>query len=232
MKFAIRLFFLPVLLNLFLSSAQADLIKLKGGRIAEGIIKSEGKDFVELEIEAGVVKFAKSQILDITKSSAAELGSLRESWQRKKSDFDKKMINKKNELDSRPQESGFSYDAKGITVRVVLNNKVETTMVLDTGASLVLVTRGVAKNLGIKLDNLKPDIKIRVADGRTVDASRIVLKNVRVEECEANNVDAVVLMSDRGDFGFRDGLLGMSFLKNFNFKIDHKDKKLILEKIK
>ena len=232
MKFAIRLFFLPVLLNLFLSSAQADLIKLKGGRIAEGIIKSEGGNFVELEIEAGVVKFAKSQILDITKSSAAELGSLRESWQRKKSDFDKKMINKKNELDSRPQESGFSYDAKGIAVRVVLNNKVETTMVLDTGASLVLVTRGVAKNLGIKLDNLKPDIKIRVADGRTVDASRIVLKNVRVEECEANNVDAVVLMSDRGDFGFRDGLLGMSFLKNFNFKIDHKEKKLILEKIK
>lgn len=115
---------------------------------------------------------------------------------------------------------------------MVLNNKVETTMVLDTGASLVLVTRGVAKNLGIKLDNLKPDIKIRVADGRTVDASRIVLKNVRVEDCEAHNIDAVVLMSDRGDFGFRDGLLGMSFLKNFNFKIDHKDKKLILEKIK
>lgn len=55
--------FLPVPLNLFLSSAQADLIKLKGGRIAEGIIKSEGGDFVELEIEAGVVKFAKSQIL-------------------------------------------------------------------------------------------------------------------------------------------------------------------------
>ena len=232
MKFAKRFLFLLVPLNLFLSSAQADVIKFKNGRIAEGIIKSEGKDFVELEIEAGVVKFTKSQILNITKSSAGELCSLRESWQRKKSDFDKKMINKKNELDSRPQESGFSYDAKGIAVRVVLNNKVETTMVLDTGASLVLLTRGVAKNLGVKLDNLKPDTKIRVADGRTVDASRIVLKNVRVEECEANNVDAVVLMSDRGDFGFRDGLLGMSFLKNFNFKIDHKDKKLILEKIK
>ncbi|MDD3087126.1 MAG: retropepsin-like aspartic protease [Candidatus Omnitrophica bacterium] len=232
MKIILRLYFLAVFLNLFLSSAKADIIKLKSGRSVEGIINSEDEQFVGLEIDAGVVKFAKSQILDILRSSAAERNSLRENWQRKKADFNKKLVNKKNEEEGRPKELGFSYDAKGIIVRVILNNKVETTMVLDTGASLILLTRGVAKNLGINLDRLKPDTRIRVADGRTVEASRIVLNNVRVEGCEANNVDAVVLMADRGDFGFRDGLLGMSFLKNFNFKIDHKEKKLILEKIK
>jgi len=118
-----------------------------------------------------------------------------------------------------------------MTVAVRLNNKVDTTMVLDTGASLILLTRDVAEKLGYNLDRLRPNMKVQVADGRTVDAARIILDSVKVENSEAERVEASVLMEEKGNFGFEDGLLGMSFLKRFNFKIDLKEKKLILEKL-
>jgi len=91
--------------------------------------------------------------------------------------------------------------------------------------------RNIAEELGINLDNIKPDMKATVADGRQVDAKRIVLENVKVENVEADNVEAAVLLGEEGGVDIGDGLLGMSFLSKFNFKIDNKDKKLILEKL-
>jgi len=219
-----------LLLFIIFSQAFADTIKLKNGRSIEGIIIEEDAESLELEVGSGSVKFLKKEIADILRSSMADLDYLRERWRKNKFELDNRLAKQKMEEESRPRKVVFSHSARGITIGVTLNNKVETEMVLDTGASLILITRGVAKKLGINLDKLKPDMKVLVADGRSVDAASIVLDNVKVENSEAKNVAASVLMEERSDFGFGDGLLGMSFLRNFNFKIDQKDKKLILEK--
>jgi clan AA aspartic protease (TIGR02281 family) len=102
---------------------------------------------------------------------------------------------------------------------------------LDTGASLVMLSKDVAKKIGINLDKVKPDMKVIMADGRQANAKQIILDSIRVENVEAEKVEAAVLLDQTGELGFGDGLLGMSFLKKFNFKIDQKDKKLILEKL-
>jgi clan AA aspartic protease (TIGR02281 family) len=213
------------------SQASADTIKLRNGRSVEGIIKAEDGERIELEVGSGSVKFLKSEIADISRSSNAELNSLRERWRKNKLELDNRLARQRSVEDSKPRRAGFTQSAKGMTVGVTLNNKVETEMVLDTGASLVLITRSVARRLGINLERLKPDMSILVADGRSVPAARIILERVKVENSEARNVAASVLMDERSNLGFGDGLLGMSFLRNFNFKIDQKENKLILEKL-
>jgi clan AA aspartic protease (TIGR02281 family) len=220
-----------LLLFIIFSQVFADTLKLKNGRSIEGIIREEDAESLELEVGSGLVKFSKNEIADIFRSSAEDLDSLRDRWQRNKLELDNRLAKQKMEEESKPRKAVFSHDARGMTIGVTLNNKVEAEMVLDTGASLILITRGVAKKLGIDLDKLKPDMKVSLADGRSVDAARIVLDNVKVENSEIKNVAASVLMEEKGDFGFGDGLLGMSFLKNFNFKIDQKEKRLILEKL-
>lgn len=232
MKVRLIFYFSIFFLSILFFSAYADTLKLKNGRSVEGVIKKEDAENIELEVGSGTVKFLKSEIAEITRSAGSEIDSLRSRWQRNKLELDNKLAKQRMEEESKPRKAGFSHDAKGITIGVTLNNKVETTMVLDTGASLILLTRDVAERLGINPDRLKPDMKVQVADGRLIDAARIILNSVKVENSEVKNVAAAVLMEEKGNFGFGDGLLGMSFLRSFNFKIDHKEKKLILEKIR
>ena len=111
-----------------------------------------------------------------------------------------------------------------------LNEKVEVSLVLDTGASIMMLRKDVVEKLGMDLDNVKPDMQAQLADGRKVDAKHIILESVKVQDSQAQNVDAAVLLDEAG-ITFGDGLLGMSFLNRFNFKVDQKEKKLILEKL-
>ena len=101
---------------------------------------------------------------------------------------------------------------------------------MDTGASIMMLRKDVAKKLGLDLDTAKFDMQVQLADGRKVNAKYVVLESVKVQNSEALNVDAAVLL-DEADISFGEGLLGMSFLSRFNFKVDQKEKKLILEKL-
>ena len=56
----------------------------------------------------------------------------------------------------------------------------------------------------------------------------VLLDSLRVGNSEANNVLAVVLVSNNGSSGV-DGLLGMSFLRNFHIKLDNEKRILTLE---
>ncbi|MFH1398429.1 MAG: hypothetical protein ABIH27_07770 [Candidatus Omnitrophota bacterium] len=52
-----------------------------------------------------------------------------------------------------------------------------------------------------------------------------------VQGVEAKEVDAAVLLDEVAGIKFKDGLLGMSFLKKFNFKIDQANNRVILERL-
>jgi clan AA aspartic protease (TIGR02281 family) len=100
---------------------------------------------------------------------------------------------------------------------------------LDTGASLILISRDIAKQLGIKTQGSERiEIMVTMADGREVKADYIVLESVNVQGAVARDIPAAVL-SGKATVP-EDGLLGMSFLDKFNFQIDSENKRLILQK--
>ena len=212
-----------------LSWLYADTIYLKNGRSIEGIIKNEDADIIELEVCAGSVKFKKSEIGRIERGSFEDALQLRQKWEREKTQNQLKMYRQQLEEARQPRKVEFSQDSQNIILDVTLNHRVDAKLVLDTGASIVMLRRHVAEKLGVKLNKATPNMKVRLADGREVNALHIFLENVKVEDVEANNVEATILLDDVG--GFADGLLGMSFLRRFNFKVDHKERRLILEKL-
>ena len=229
MKFLFSLFFLAVFFNL----TYADTVYLKNGHSVEGIVKNDQGNTVELEVGvASSVAFLKNEIEKIVKSSAADSALLRQKWEERKQEADEKIAKLQVEEENKPNAVSFSHDLQGLVVNVTLNDQVTAKMVLDTGSSLVMITKNIALKLGIDLSAAtKPDMKVQVADGREVNVKRIILETMEVQGVAAKKVEAAVLLDDAGVLGFGDGLLGMSFLKRFNFKVDQKEKKLILEKL-
>lgn len=214
------------------SFSYADTLQLKNGRSMEGIIKKEDSQSIELEVGVGCsIKFLKSEVNSISRSSSQDSLALRAKWEKDKLASEKRMLDEKLADERKERTVEFSRGSQGILLNVKLDDKIEARMVLDTGASIILITRNVAGKLRINLDGLQPDMTMQTADGRKISAKHIVIGKVEVQGAQARNVDAAILLSEAGDMGFGDGLLGMSFLKHFNFKVDQKEKKLILEKL-
>jgi len=232
----------------------ADTLYLKNGRNLEGIIKSEAGDHVELDVGFGTVTFDKAAIERMHKSSGTEISEIRNKWEinkarseiiraraeeeRQKSITDWKERKAKEELEERkrkeysPKEVSVQKEFGHMVVDAFINKKVMATLVVDTGASIVLLTEEIAKKLGIDLERDGAPIQMQVADGRKVDARYVVLDYVKVNDAVAENVEAAVLKDNEQKLTYKDGLLGMSFLRKFNFKFDYEKDKLILEKIK
>jgi len=121
---------------------------------------------------------------------------------------------------------------KGIMVEVLLNDSVKVNLVLDTGASIVALSRKTGEELGMDLSDTKKDlIQMRLADGSSTMAKVIILKSVKVQDVEVKNVMAAVMLDEVPAIGLTEGLLGMSFLSKFNLKTDLKNMKMTLEKI-
>ena len=98
-----------------------------------------------------------------------------------------------------------------------------TRMVVDSGASLISIPMKTAVALGIKVPLDARELRLVMADGRSIGAKAITLPRVRVGEFEAENVAAAVL--DETAIG-AEPLLGMSYLGNFKFEIDSNEKTL------
>jgi predicted aspartyl protease len=71
-----------------------------------------------------------------------------------------------------------------------------------------------------------------MADGRKAVESSVIIKSIRLESMVAQNVEATIALAKELQVSGYDGLLGMSFLKQFNFGIDRRKGILTLEKLK
>ncbi|MBU2461581.1 retroviral-like aspartic protease family protein [bacterium] len=93
-------------------------------------------------------------------------------------------------------------------------------MALDTGATYMMISWETAEVLGIKPELSRERVEIITASG-VEKAPLVTLKSVTVFSKEAKEVKAVV--HDLPPRSYVDGLLGLSFLKNFKFCIDFKE---------
>ena len=110
---------------------------------------------------------------------------------------------------------------------VVINQRTRALLMLDTGASNVLLSIRTAQRLGISLRYAKR-VKAKLAGGKIVAARVITLKELRVGGAVVNNIPAIILEQESGEA--YDGLLGMSFLNQFVFQIDTVKGHLTLQK--
>ncbi|MFH1457851.1 MAG: TIGR02281 family clan AA aspartic protease [Candidatus Omnitrophota bacterium] len=122
---------------------------------------------------------------------------------------------------------GFQRLGLNIVVEVLLNGHFKTRLMVDTGASLVVLSRDIADQIGLDTSRQNPSLFLTLADGKKIPTYPVTLKSVRVGDTEVKNVRAAVLESSEPQE--IEGLLGMSFLENFVVKIDAKNERLIFE---
>ena len=118
----------------------------------------------------------------------------------------------------------------GMTVKAVLNGEVTCLLAVDTGAAVVVITKSIADRLEINPNDSQEDVQFTLADGSIIKSKVVKIKSIRVGNSTVHNVAAAV--TDKPPGSGMDGLLGMSFLNNFNIKMDVANGKLILETIK
>jgi aspartyl protease family protein len=97
-------------------------------------------------------------------------------------------------------------------------NGVSMTMLVDTGASAVVLKPADAQRLGIDLDALKYVVPVQTANGTTY-AAHVRLRNMKVGSISLDNVEALVAKSGV----LRENLLGMTFLsrlRSYEFTTD------------
>ncbi len=135
-------------------------------------------------------------------------------------------FNKLDKSPSKKSSSSSSSSAPGKThkirvkkasgamyVRVNLNDSVSTTLHVDTGASIVVITAATARELELTIDENTPMANFSTANG-VIRQPIVMLESVQMGSARAENVQAVV--SDR----MGTGLLGLSFFNSFNYSID------------
>lgn len=115
--------------------------------------------------------------------------------------------------------------SKLIVVPAMLSRREECFLIVDTGATCVAVSPTMVEALGLS-DSVGDEIEVSLAGGVTIKARELLLPQLSVFGQETSDVRAVVLKES--EVGI-DGLLGLSFLNRFNYRIDRtKDPKLIL----
>ena len=119
-------------------------------------------------------------------------------------------------------------EENGVQALNVLVNGEPHKMMLDPGASLVMISPDDAEKLKLIPGEQDPTIKMKLADGNVVEAREMTLKSVRVGRFTLENISCGVMVGGQKD---APSLLGNSFLCNFVVKIDQKAGQLHLIEI-
>ncbi|MGB2600983.1 MAG: retropepsin-like aspartic protease [Candidatus Omnitrophota bacterium] len=222
------------------------IVLLKNGGELKGVVTEEFDKGIVIDVGYGTVVLSFDDIKEIKAPEGdKKTGALRE-WskhvndtrrrerQRKKDDEavhariyeslqEKEAI---EEQAKREREYRIKFkDSTKITVEAVLNGEVEAKLLVDTGASKVLIPLEIVE----KLPDIGPlpekKVTTKLADGTEREGTPITLKSIEIDGLKAENVEALTM-----DMKGQDGLLGMSFLSKFHMRIDSENKEFILQK--
>jgi aspartyl protease family protein len=111
---------------------------------------------------------------------------------------------------------------------VTINGEETIDMILDSGAGLVVLPDATAKKIDVVATEESPDIQLVLADGRIVVGKRVSIPAVRVGRFESEEIEAAILPPELTN---AEPLLGMSYLKNYQVKIDSEAMTLTMSEI-
>ena len=113
-----------------------------------------------------------------------------------------------------------------MTIQATLNEKVSANFRVDTAASLTMIPRAAAKELGIDLERRLPRIPVQSISGM-IRVPVVVLDSVEVGGMRVKDLTVAVYDLPHPD---RPGLLGLDFLNHFRMEIDMREGVLVLER--
>jgi len=105
----------------------------------------------------------------------------------------------------------------------ILNERVKRHLVVDSGASFMLINPQIAKELDITVNENTPLIPMTTVSGYIL-VPLVTLKSVRIGKAQAENIEAVIYTLPSGG----DGLLGNSFLNKYRVTLDSIQGKMTL----
>jgi aspartyl protease family protein len=111
----------------------------------------------------------------------------------------------------------FDRREEVIVVDARVNAEHDGRFIVDTGASSVVITRGLAEKVGVKDLRKTSPVFVQTAGG-VVNAFPARLESIDVNGAEVVDVPVLVCETMGDDV---DGLLGINFLSRFNVSIDH-----------
>jgi clan AA aspartic protease (TIGR02281 family) len=237
-----------------------DTIYLKNGHKAEGLISSEDKESIDLDIGCGLVNFKQNEIVRIYRSTPDEAARIKKDWAHGKAqaqktkaqikEESKRASEKWSEIISQveaqrlieEEKRGIDASAKVVPVVVdesrhlvieaMVNGKAHAFLVVDTGAPDITLTANMARKLGIDLGSIRCVSESMFLNGKH-KVGRVILDSVKMGDLEEKNIAADVMLEDDKeiDKALKGGLLGLSFLNRFNITLDRKNSTLIFKKI-
>ncbi|WP_455204362.1 retropepsin-like aspartic protease family protein, partial [Kaarinaea lacus] len=110
-------------------------------------------------------------------------------------------------------------------ISTVLNHSIATTLLLDTGASLTVISPAALHNLGLSVHDAQRYGWFNTANGVT-KAPVFLLNSLTIGDQRVENIEVAVMEIPSGKN--IDGLLGMNFLKHFKFYIDQNNATMYL----
>ena len=128
---------------------------------------------------------------------------------------------------ARHYSAGISLQPMGnqYLVGAVLNNAHNASLLLDTGASLSIISAAKLQSLGIPYQSSGKSAWFSTAGGR-VQAPIVTLQSLALDDMVVENIEVGVISElDGAPF---DGLLGMNYLRHFEFFIDQNERTLQL----
>ncbi len=110
-------------------------------------------------------------------------------------------------------------------VEALINGNVKANLMVDTGATMVILSERLGERLGIKNKKDFPSMSFSTAGGK-VESPLFVLESLKIGEAEVFGLEASTNPNFKGNV---DGLLGMSFLGEFKLEIDRENSKMLLK---
>jgi clan AA aspartic protease (TIGR02281 family) len=140
---------------------------------------------------------------------------------RRRKEEEARALKRRREEEARKWVTNVAIRGNQVIVPVTVaheGEELEVHLLLDTGATSVVLHRRIADKL--KIDTSKADrIPVQVVGGRILPAHRMRLSRMSVGPIEREDVE-VLILEERGSSAFMDGLLGMTFLRGLEYTVD------------
>ena len=137
----------------------------------------------------------------------------------------------KTEASKAAEDTGITIplmnQTNALMVSAKLNDRATGTFVVDTGATYTSISQELADSMGSGLRYVGT-VRITTANGQ-IDVPKVIIDRIRINNLEARNVEATVINLHKG--GSFSGLLGLSFLRNFQLTINPKSNQLVFRAI-